>query len=63
MMRCQTRRKLYILYFLSFKPAVSIYQTNVELHSLFLYKRHRFLKLMNLKIPLSFRTIFTSLEQ
>jgi len=38
-MRCQTRRKLYLLYFLSFKPAVSIYQTNmsiaVELHFLF----------------------------
>ena len=48
MMHCQTRRKLYLLYFLSFKPAVSTYQTNmsiyVELHSLLCIKRIDFLK-------------------
>jgi len=57
MMHCQTRRKLYLLYFLSFKPAVSTYQTNmsiyVELHSLFLHKTHRFFKIMNLNNPLT----------
>ena len=57
MMHCQTRRKLYLLYCLSFKLAVSIDQTNmsiaIELHSPFLKKMHQIFKIMKIKNPLT----------
>jgi len=56
MMHCQTRRK-HLLYFLSFKHAVSIYQTNmyigIELHSPFLKKMHKLLIIMKINNPLT----------
>jgi len=57
MMLCQTRRSLYVPYVLSFKLALSIYQTNmsiaIELHSSFLKKMHKLFIIIKQKNPLT----------